>query len=310
MRECVEQFIEGRNAWRTGVLGFFLQLRGMIPTAIVTIFTMGTPFWWPTIFPQAFSIPTWVIFFYMAFMFGGSLAYIRWRSNRSLAIKASLHTFAHEIRDEQNNVYSIVLTDCQEKSSGNSIDLDKYLRSYCKRQSNNIRDYFRSQINDNTIEAGIRLAIESTDPHTTKIVFSTFGRSSGLNSKREETTEDIPSNEGIPRFMSDQWACQGILIYNDLEKAEKLGAFKMTKNDRSYSNEIRTMMVAPLNGWDSGGEKRAKIIGLLYITSKSEGVFVEKHVDAVRFVADTLAFSVAFTVQTLIKSGKTTQFKK
>ncbi|MBI3353795.1 MAG: hypothetical protein HY034_02760, partial [Nitrospirae bacterium] len=124
------------------------------------------------------------------------------------------------------------------------------------------------------------------DDKTQKIVYTTVGRSSGLSSKREETTEGISANEGIPRFFIEEKGSQGILIYNDLHKASSMGAYKRTANDAKYPDEIKTMMVAPLNAWDG---KRQSMIGILYIASRESNAFSIIYVDSMRFVADIIA---------------------
>ncbi len=267
---------------------------------------MGVPFWWPSVVPDSITIPI-PLFFIFAATFSGLLLlfafmYLRWRSNRSLEIKAALHTLSHEIRDEQNKVYRRVAN----KNDVNKSDEEVHLYEYCGRLSNLVSEFFKSQIINKGIEVGIRLAIESLDSSTTEIVYSTFGRSNGLNSKRSETTVDIPSNEGIPRFLIEL-NCKGILIYNDLEAASDMKAFKMTPNDKEYKDEIVTMMVAPMNGWDG---KKSSMIGLLYVTSRKKGAFKAKHVDAMRFAADIVATSVAFTVNTLKNGGRIKAIKK
>jgi hypothetical protein len=306
MRECVEQFSEGRNAWQLGVLGFFLRLRGMIPTLIITFLTMGVPFWWPAFFTETVVASFSMLFIGSATLSGfsllGTFVYIKHRSNRSLEIKSSLHTLGHEIRNEQSKIYSRT----SKPFTGSPSDEDVRLYEYFDRLSNFVSDYFKSQINNKGIAAGIRLAKESASDQSTKIVYSTFGRSSGLNSKRAETSEDIPSNEGLPRFLIEK-KCQGILIYNDIEKATSLNAFKKTVNDTNYKDEIVTMMVAPLNAWDGS---KPSMIGILYVTSRKRDTFKAKHVDAMRFAADLVSSSVAFTVNTLKNGDRIKDIKK
>ena len=309
MKQCVEWFIEGTNAWQNGVLGFFLRLRGMIPAILLTFLTMGVPFWWPTVLPMSLTVSFGFIFFSTVTLSGvvvsGGFGYLRWRTIRSLEIKAALHLLAHEIRNEQVKIYhriakSTIVDDVNEEVN---------LYEYFDRLSNLIEKYFKSQIHENGIAAGIRLAINNSEiPNSSEVVYSTFGRSSGLNSKRAKTTEDIPSNQGIPRYMmSEQSNSQGVLIYNDLKEAAKLGAFQKTKNDDIYKDEIISMMVAPLNGWAG---INSNMIGLLYVTSRKKNIFKAKHVDAMRFTADIVATSVAFTITSLIDSGRIKTIKR
>ena len=82
------------------------------------------------------------------------------------------------------------------------------------------------------------------------------------------------------------------MIYLDINEAIELGLFKKTKSEEKYPNEIKTMIVCPLNAWDGS---RKSMIGILYITSRKGNVFSEKHVDSARFIADTLANSISFS---------------
>jgi hypothetical protein len=140
----------------------------------------------------------------------------------------------------------------------------------------------------------VRLAVaKPSNPRQT--LYRTIARSSGLNQNRGNTSEDILATEGIPWVLSEN-DHSGVLIYNDLDEAIQIGAFKETANEKRYPNEIASMMVAPLNAWQ--GEKQG-MIGILYVTSPAKDAFSAKDVDAVCFIADLLANSIAITVQNL-----------
>ncbi len=113
-----------------------------------------------------------------------------------------------------------------------------------------------------------------------------------MGKSRAITSEDIKATEGIPNlFLNKKFL--GVLIYNDLEEAAKLELFKKTQNEQLFKNEIKTLMVAPLNAWD--GEIQA-MIGLLYLTSREKKTFSIKYVDTIRFVADMVSNAISFTV--------------
>ncbi len=120
-----------------------------------------------------------------------------------------------------------------------------------------------------------------------------MARTDGLNSGREETSEDISPDEGIARFLIER-DCHGTLLYNDIDAAIKMHAFKKTESERQYSEEIITMMVAPLNGWD--GEKKS-MIGIFYITSRNKKTFSVKYTDSALFAADMFSRSLVNTVE-------------
>ena len=108
----------------------------------------------------------------------------------------------------------------------------------------------------------------------------------------------VKANEGIPRFLIEYAKGEGVLIFNDLNAASQAGVYKMTLNDNKYPNDIATMAVAPLNGWD--GNKQS-MLGILYVSSGRKSVFSVKDIDLVRFTADTIASSISLVFDSLIK---------
>lgn len=292
MAECVEQYVEGRNAWQIGFLGFLIRMRGLLITGLFTLLTMGTPFWWPTYFSVKYEIQLKYFFLFFIFLVGGILLfvlyYVRNKFRRSLDIQHHLHELSHFLRDYQTKIYKLAMN-AESVTDDNPINLRTYSDNICER----VKDCFSKIANDSTIEVAIRLANDDTDREGIhEINYITVGRSSGLNSRRNESTEAVSSKEGIPRFFSDKDS-QGVLIYNDLNKAAKIGAYKITINDSKYADEIKTMMVAPLNAWDSITQS---MIGILYITSRESNTFSVKYVDSMRFVADMIAQSMSFYV--------------
>lgn len=313
MRRCVDPFTEGRSAWTHGKIGFFTRRRGLIITVVLMLLTMGAPWWLPAQFaiPATVTASTRVTIVIAAFLVGvaltGGFVYLRKRTIRSLDIKALLHDFSHYLRDYQTKVFKRT---AQQKGlfDKDKVELERF-SEYMGRVCEYTRDYFALMTHDSTINCAIRLAVETDDPDSkgTRIVYRTLGRSSGLSPARAETSEDIPSNQGIPRFFVDDHDCKGVLRYNDLEEAAKLGVFKMTESERRFPDEIETILVAPMNGWDG---KRRSMVGLLYVTSRNGKVFQRKHVDCMRFVADMVAASVCFTLQRVKDSGLATEIKR
>jgi hypothetical protein len=299
LRDCVEHFIGGRNAWHLGILGFFTRIRGVASTVCLTVITMGTPFWWPDAFPKQVVFELKYLALILLFLISGSAAsafyYLRRRSIRSLNMKHHLHELSHYLRDYQTKLYKR-----QERAirgAREEDEEDERFRDYVGAVCERIKDYFADQVNDPTINVAIRLAIELADDQGRERVFyHTVGRSSGLSSARAETTHDCAANEGIARFLLEEKGCRGVLIYNDLKKAADQGAFKLTQNEGLYSSEIVTMMVSPLNAWD---RKKQAMIGILFVTSRKTGAFSVQHTDSMRFVADTTAKAIAFSVDRL-----------
>lgn len=112
-----------------------------------------------------------------------------------------------------------------------------------------------------------------------------------LRHGREKASEPILNTKGIPHFFSNvEINNQGVLFYYDLNLASKKGAYFKTENDKKYHDDIKTIVVSPLNGWDG---KQVGLIGLLYINSKTNKILNPIHIDLIAFTADTLALSYA-----------------
>lgn len=296
MRECVEHFTEGRGAWKVGVSGYWARLRGIITTILIAIPTAGVPFWWPNHVPQKIDLKLLTLFI----VIGVSIVvlavffYFRWWRQKSLDTNFYLHQLAHSLRDYQTETCKRILS---EKEPQNLIYEKERFCVYIKEICESVKNCFARYIGDSTIEVAIRLAVEISDTTGAKrTIYSTMGRSLGLNSERSKTTEDIGSNEGIARYLIEKRESHGVLIYNDLQKAADKDTFKITVNERKYPDEICTMMVAPLNAWDG---KAQSMIGILYVTSRRKNIFAFKHVDIMRFIADKIASSIACVIEQL-----------
>lgn len=297
---CVNWFVEGRSAWKQGIIGFFSRLRGILLTGAVAVGTMGLPWWWPSAMPPTVTVKTTTVIVAAASLAGGlsvgGFVYLRRRAKRSLEIKCLLHDFAHYLRDHATKMHK---RDGQKNTDREEVVLESF-SEYMDHICEYIRDHFTCMTHDSTINCAVRVAVEvDGEGGTKRVVYRTVGRSSGLSRDRASTTEDIPANQGIPRYLHER-ECKGVLRYNDIEEASDLRVFHPTTNERIYSNEITTMMVAPINGWDG---KKTSMLGLLYVTSRNERVFFMKHVDCVRFAADTIAQSLSFTVQSIKDGG-------
>ncbi len=264
----VNHYTDGRSAWKEDAIGL-TRLRGIFGTIATTILLGGLPWWWPQQLGSV-SISLQILISSIVGFFGVSFAvglfYLRNRSRRSLDMKYQLHMIAHEIRDKHCVIKSATLLPDIKQISNELCDL--------------IQRYFDILIPNKHIGTALRLARKVDG----KTVYETVGRS-GLNKNREITSEPLKANEGIARVLQDDKGRKGVLIYNDLEAAAKSGAFVRKENDRNF-DEIETLMVAPVNGWD--GEKKS-MLGMLYITSDEMDVFEQKHTDALAFVSDAIA---------------------
>ena len=107
--ECVNHFPEGRSAWKYGVVNFFIRIRGIALSVVILTITMGVPWWWPSDFPKYFTFNSKILLFVSLFSFSAIfvalLLYLRFRTIRSLDIKANIHNMAHYLRDYQIEVF-------------------------------------------------------------------------------------------------------------------------------------------------------------------------------------------------------------
>jgi hypothetical protein len=248
---------------------------------------MGTP-WWINFLPETREINPRYLWFAGILILGcgvaGAFYHFRCMFLRVLDIRHYLHNLAHYLRDQQIKFYKLTA-----ESHRDPLEtlFPEYIEGICERT----KAYFSSLIGDAAVQVAIRLAVHEPDPSgAVHVKYKTVARSSGFNESRAGTSENIAATEGIPRFLIDGKGSRGILIYNDLQQAERMGTFKFTHNDRTYPHEITTMMVAPLNGW---GDEGQGMVGILYVTSGKENTFSAKYVDSMRFVADMIANSIA-----------------
>lgn len=297
-RRSVEAFQggEARQEWQYWLIGFITRLRGIIVSFLFTVLTLSSvPFWWPASFDAKYSFVLREAIIGVALIFGTTVAigfyYLRKRSIRSLNIKWFLHQFAHCLREKQTKEYEYLYNYLDKIDICIEEDLfNDFVKELCE----HTKDYFRLIINNDSIESAVRLAANrGQEEENPDIVFRTVARSSGLEPKRRETTQDISIYEGIPKYFKDR-GCRGVLVYNDIEAAAVEGAFTLTASEAAFPTDIKTFMVAPLNAWD--GERQG-MIGLLYVTSRSENIFKVKHIDSLRFVADLIAFKLAFIAE-------------
>ena len=225
------------------------------------------------------------------------LLFLRSQAIRSEKEKSVLHLLTHCTRDRQAALYIKLVSGKVHAEWELKRELEHMLSDLCLI----ILDYFQTLTGDKTISTAFRIAVQNKN--TDELAYETFARQ-GLNPNRKDTSESIPANEGIPRFLREEKNSQGVLIYHDLPGAADVGAYKWTKNDGKYKDEITTMMVAPLNAWQ--GRTKQDMIGILFIGSRRRNVFDVRHVDSVALVADHVAATVANVVALADSFSRTT----
>ena len=294
MKQPVYHFKSGNEAWRVGFLGFITSLYGSIFTAI--LFTVSVYFLINDFL--SFDFNNYYIKYILIALLGVQptilLTYLKYRTKRSLNIKNNLHQLTHDIRDGQTELYQKI-----SKNEDYTYTITKILENIC----NNVANHFEILTRDKTIGTSIRLANSSKDKAgNCVILYKTYARSKKFSKGRENTSETININFGIPRFLYKK-KDHGVLIYKDIEKATELGVYTKTKNDISYKEDIKSMIVMPLNAF-AGKDK--DMIGIMYITSKKKKTFKVIHTDSALFIADLTANVISNIIEYINLNNKTT----
>ena len=194
--------------------------------------------------------------------------------NRVWADK-QLHIFFHRTRDDVNTLLSAGVRAGEDPEA-----MGKYIQAWDKFNNDvaeRIANYFRYLLSDRTITCAIRLASD----YDQRKVYRTVGRSTGMSTVRAKLSEGIPADKGIAKHLADQNE-SGVCIIRSISGAIERGWWLETKTDSLP--DIRTTMVAPINGYWHG-EKR--MLGILYINSKLD-VFSKKHADFTKAISDFL----------------------
>lgn len=267
----VQTFTDGKQYWFLHLVNKFHFSLIFTSLCIALVTSTGVPYWWPEndgiTITASYTNVSFLLFAFLA----TSLFYLKGRIDRSLHMKCILHRIAHEARD----YYSVL---CGSYKTDQSIDIVPISGKLCGL----VKEYFEILTNCKKVDVALRIARTKNG----KKVYETIVRTSGLNVKRSETSEPLPYNVGIAKFLQDDQGSQGLVVYHDLEKAAEAKAYRMTENDRIYPEEIKTMMVAPVNGWD--GEKKS-MLAILYVTSNKMRIFGRQYTDSMGFIADILA---------------------
>jgi len=307
LSEPVQYFVQGKSAWRAGFRGLLLRKRALWATALIALFTMGVPWWWTALvspLPERVTLRMSYAITLAAFSVGLSatvvLYFLRRSSIRRSKVGHELHELAHYLRDAQTRVLNGRASGKSSHLAAGSEGLHLFADGACER----VKDLFQSLTVDESVEAAVRLAVlEDSQSAGNSVVYATVGRSSGLSSDRRFTTQALSANKGVARFLAEEHRSRGVLLYRDIRGAARVHAYELTPNDDTYRDEIKTMMVVPLNAWD--GKQRC-MIGILYVASKRASTFKGDYVDYVRFAADTVALALTDLVESLQPVGSGT----
>lgn len=273
-RDPFEYFTDGRDAFKD-VSFKKIKEPTMWITIIIPLIGIATNIVKPEYiekilqFSPEFSISLIEIIVFFVFLALVGFKYLEKRTYRSLQVKYRLHQIAHELRDHQI------------KMSRKGIDPAK-ITSISRVLVDEIQCYFGQILDSMDCKVAIRLKIKKDD-----IRYYTVARSKGFNKSRKTNSEGIPLNVGEAKLFNGRTHF-GIIIYNDIDKCLGDKYLAPTKNWEEFRDEVSSLAVAPINGWD-GTKKNVSMIGMLYVASKNKYALSQKHTDLLLFIADLLA---------------------
>ena len=309
----VNHWVNGANAWRLKITGFFSRVRGMTISGVVLAFiTMGTPWWWPFLeeiysaskFSRYFDGTDYhfgsAILLSVAIIF--SLFRHRARVRRSSDMKCRLHAITHHCRISVCGLLERTV----DKSKKNFSKSDKvnekfHLEAFADSFCDHVAEYFKLASKDGSVGCALRIFEGGFDSDIATVVYTTIGRGGCISKNRRGSSESIPRDVGIPKFfLSEKIGCRGVLSFHDLKKAAESNIYVMTENDKAYQDEVKYMLVAPVNGWNG---RENDLIGLLYVTSIEKKILDPRHVEVMLFCSELLAAIFSSMLARLYRLG-------
>ena len=272
--QLFHHFLHGTGAW-TQVAGGLTRLRARAGATVFSALLLGTPWWLPqdwmdwldeTVDWTIRYILVVLILVGLALFWAGSL-YLQRRSIRSLRLKGELHRFTHVLRDHYTAAQTLQPI---------------LIRQISDEMCNRVHEYFRVLHQREDLSVAIRLARSEG--------YRTMGRC-GLSLGRRDHSQAIRPDEGVAKLLADR-GYKGVIYYPDIHLAAEKGGTDVrvrTENDRNYREEVRSQMVAPINGWDGTLDNRHGMLGLLFLNCRDTGVFGPTDSDSLMFIADGLA---------------------
>lgn len=154
---------------------------------------------------------------------------------------------------------------------------------------NLIATYFENILNKKGIGCAIRLSFGNEDEYVT------CARSTQLTPSRENTTQPINSNQGIPKFLTSKEGKNSILIFNDHELVLKCHHFIQKNNNHGeYLYEEKSLAVIPIY------YENIRLIGMIFITSKYKYTFKEIHINNYRIIQTLMTYYINIILKTCI----------
>lgn len=255
--------VDPEAEWRGGLFGFWTRISGLLTWTLAN-FGLG----WLALFYERWELTVVVAGWLVA---GVAVLFLlrRYRIQRML-INHHFHDFAHNIRDEAAKV-----TGSGKNPEGGVARFEAF--------SHNAAEYiaraFREILGDPSLACTIRLASLGEDGRKEYI---TCGRSKGLDPTREENSEAIPADKGLPAKLRSA-NHQGVFIIPSIKEAIASGDYYETENDSL--NDSESLMIGPINGWEDG---QKQMVGTVSVASKRQGVFLPWHTSPLKVFADHL----------------------
>lgn len=243
--------------WQRGVRGFFLQWKG-----IVTWGASNT-----TVSAALIQVhPAVAVSCIVVGLLGiGGLLMLRSIRIRHATCERFHHDFNHNVRDH------VAKVDSAEKLAA----FNNYVAQI-------VAEFYRELLKDKTITCAIRLAEEQPDG---KAAYETKGRSSGGDQNRDQFSEPIPADRGLPhRLLSEGFV--GVAVIPSIADAIESGQFYKTGNeDRLTGPGPKSVMVSPINGWE---DSKKVMLGMLSVDSQYLAAFNAENTIPLKAFADLL----------------------
>jgi hypothetical protein len=193
----------------------------------------------------------------------------------------ALHNAIHDIRDATQRIQHLIRTGQRGEwhSSHRQVSWDV---------AELVATYFRHATRDPMVHCAVRLATTVTAPDGEILVYTTKGRSHGMDKRRPQCSKDIPVDKGIARKLRDS-EMMGVFQLRNLQDAIDNDVWMPCESDKFP--DVRFMIIAPIN-WhqvsDSNPTSLEKVMGgILYVTSPRDNLRA-KHIEPLKAFADTL----------------------
>jgi hypothetical protein len=305
----IRHYKTGRDSWKVGFRHYWLRIRGLITGLAIMAATMGVPWWWQDDWkwqpiPSAVTLSVNRVAASLSsialLLLVAVFIYARRRAQRSIECKDKLHAISHVMRD----AYCDLLARTGARKSKHDILHEKrHLLDTSSAIAKSIVDYYKALTGASCVSAVIRLAEDPPEDGKNEAWFVAVGRAGSTDHTRGSTSEPIPMTEGIPKlFKSDKIGASGVLFIHDLDKAIRYGAYKETKNEKTFPNDYECVIAIPLNGYNG---QRKDLIGLLTITGRARHKLLRvQHIDLLKAIGDRLAEHYSAVIARLSASSR------